>query len=178
MARENLALADSLRTPNLQIGPMWQRDDSATQFWGVQGQMDIPVVNTGRPLVRQRWAELRQQQMTAARLEEKALLEARAAVRRYERARRLVEQSRTDFVMSLPDAAQPFEEQFQAGQIDLLQVFAARAALTQSRQSFLGLLNELVSAAADVTQATGLPAQFLFLAAPSASTETRSVSTP
>ncbi len=161
MARENLALADALRTPNLQIGPMWQRDDSSTQFWGVQGQMDIPVVNTGKPLVQQRWAELRQQQMTAARLEEKALLEARAAVRRYERARRLIEQSQAEFASNLPDAFQPFEEQFQAGQIDLLQVFAARAALTQSRQSFLGLLNELTLAAADVTQATGLPAQFL-----------------
>ena len=106
-------------------------------------------------------AELRQQQIAAAQLENRAVLEARAAIQRYERARRLVEQSRGEFAQSIPEALKPFEDQFKAGQITLLQVFAARATLVQSRQSFLDLLNELALAAADVTQATGLPPQQL-----------------
>ena len=163
----------AMRTPNLQIGPMWQRDDSATQFWGVRAQIDIPVVNSGTPLVRQRRAKLHQQQVTAARLEEKAGLEARAAVERYERARRLVEQSRAEFALAMLDVLKPFEEQFQAGQTTLLQVFAGRTSLAQSRRSFLELLNELAQAAADVTQATGLPAQQLILDPPPASNETK-----
>ena len=163
-ARENLALAEAMRTPNLQLGPMWQRDDSATQFWGVQAQMGIPIVNTGIPLVRQRRAELQQQQVTAARREQQAALEARAAIQRYERARRLVEQSRGEFAQAMPEVLKPFEDQFQAGQITLLQVFAARTSLVQSRQSFLDLLNELAEAAADVTQSTGLPVGQLILA--------------
>ncbi len=163
VARENLALAEAMRAPHLQVGPMWQRDDAATEFWGIQAQMEIPVVNTGAPLVRQRRAELHQQQVVATRVEEKAELEARAAVRRYERARRLVEQSRGEFTEAMPEALKPFESHFQAGQITLLQVLAARTSLAQSRQSFLDLLNELAQAAADVTQATGLPAQLLIL---------------
>ncbi len=167
-ARENLALAEAMRSPNLQIGPMWQRDNTATQYWGVQGQINIPVVNTGVPLVDQRRAELQQQQVTAARLEEKAVLAARAAIRRYERARRLVEQSQGEFAQAIPDVLKTFEDQFQAGQITLLQVFAARTSLVQSRQSFLDLLNELAQAAADVTLTTTLPATQLILEPPPA----------
>jgi len=159
MASENIRLANAMRRPNLQMGPMWQRDQGATQFWGVQAQMNIPVVNTGKPLVRQRIAEQRLQQITAAQLENRAVLEARAAIRRYERARRLVEQSRGEVAFSVSEALAPFEDQFNAGQITLLQVFSARAAIAQSRQSFLDLLNELALAAADVTQATGLMPQ-------------------
>jgi len=159
MASENLNLANAMRRPNLQAGPMWQRDETSTQFWGVQAQVDIPVVNTGKPLVRQRIAELRQQRTTALQLENRAVLEARAAIQRYQRARRLVEQSREEVAFSIPDALAPFEDQFKAGQITLLQVFAARAAIAQSQQSFLALLNELALAAADVMQTTGLPAQ-------------------
>ena len=160
MAAENLGLANAMRRPDMQLGPMWQLDDSSTEFWGVQGQIDIPVVNTGKPLVAQRMAELRQQETTAAQLENRAVLEARAAIQRYERARRLVEESRQDFA-TIDDTLKPFDEQFKAGQITLLQVFAARTAVVQSRQSFLDLLNELALAAADVIQATGIPPQLL-----------------
>lgn len=161
MASENMRLADAMRCPSLQAGPMFQRDDSSTVFWGVQAQIDIPVVNTGKPLVQQRMAELRLQQVTATQLENRAILEARAAIQRYERARRLVEQSRADFDCDLSQALKPFEDQFKAGQITLLQVFAARTTLVQSQQSFFDLLNELTLATADVTQATGLQPQML-----------------
>jgi len=166
MAAENLGLAKAMRRPNLQIGPMWQRDESSTEFWGVQGQINIPIINTGKPLVAQRFAELRLQQITAAQLENRAVLEARAAIQRYERARILVEESRAEFAQDISSALQPFEEQFKAGQITLLQVFAARAAFAQSRQSFLALLNELTLAVADLTQATGQSAQQLIVPQP------------
>ncbi|MCH5375047.1 MAG: TolC family protein, partial [Planctomycetes bacterium] len=158
MASDNLRLAHAMRRPDLQIGPMWQRDDASTVYWGLQAQVDIPVVNTGRPLVAQRMAELREQQIAASQLENRATLEARAAIQRYERARRLMEQSRDESAGSMPDTLKLFEDQFQAGQITLIQVFAARVALVQSRQSFLDLLNEVALAAADVTQSTGLSA--------------------
>ncbi len=152
-----------MRRPDLQIGPMWQRDDSPTEFWGVQGQINIPVVDTGRPLVSQRVAELRMQEIAAIQLENKAVQEARAAVQRFQRARQLVEQTRDEFTQSIDEALKPFDDQFQAGQFTLLQVFAARTVLVQSRQGYLDLLNELALAMADVTQATGLrPEQLMF----------------
>ncbi len=155
-AQANLRLACAARVPNLQVGPLYERDDAATEFWGVQGQIDLPVVNSGKPLVRQRELELRQQAITAEQLESQAVNEATAAIARYERARMLWERSRLDAAAPIADALRPFEDQFEAGQIDLLSVLAVRTSVIQSRRSILDLLNELAQAGADVTLTTGL----------------------
>ena len=125
MAAENVRLANAMRRPNLQLGPMWQRDDASTEFWGIQGQIDIPVVDTGKPLAAQRAAELRLQKITALQLENKAVLQARAAVQRYERARRLVDQSGSAVTGETTQVLKLFDDQFKAGQLTLLQVYAA-----------------------------------------------------
>jgi len=163
-ARAGLDLADSQwnlarasRVPNVQIGPFYQRDDAATSFWGFQAQVNIPVVNTGKPLVRQREAQYQQQQITVIELQQKAKLEIQTAIERYERARRLVMRARRDFVKPLPKLLKPFEDQFKAGQLDLLRVFAARTSLIEARRTYLDMLNELAQAAAEVTAVTGLP---------------------
>jgi len=162
VARANLALARAARTPNLQLGPMYQRDDASTTFWGFQGQVNIPVVNSGATLVRQRMAELRQQQTVLEQLREKSRREVRSAVARYERARRLVESFRSRPGRPLPDALAAVDDQFRAGRIDILRVFAVRTSLIQSRQVELDMLNEVAQAAAGVTAVTGLPISALF----------------
>ncbi len=106
-------------------------------------------------------AELRQQQITAAQLENRAILEARAAIQRYERARRLVEQSVASWFCPSRTRWNRLKTNSRRGRSRCLEVFAARTALAQSRQSLFDLLNELALAAADVTQATGLPPQQL-----------------
>ena len=150
-------LARASRVPNVQIGPFYQRDDAATSFWGFQAQMNIPVVNTGKPLVRQREAQYQQQQVALSKLQQKATLEIQTAIERYERARRLMVRARKDFVKPLPELLKPFEDQFKAGQFDLLRVFAARTSLIEARRTYLDMLNELAQAAAEVTAVTGLP---------------------
>jgi outer membrane protein TolC len=47
-------LANASRIPDLQFGPFYQVDEFGTTFFGFQGQMDVPVINTGKPLARQR----------------------------------------------------------------------------------------------------------------------------
>ena len=115
MALENVRLAKAMRRPDLQIGPMWQRDDNSCNSGGFKRKWTFPSSNTGVPLVEQRMAELRQQQITAAQLENRAILEARAAILRYERARRLVEQSRGELEPALLDALEPFDRSIQGG---------------------------------------------------------------
>ncbi|MFQ5732432.1 MAG: TolC family protein [Planctomycetaceae bacterium] len=178
VARSTYQLARAARTPNLQIGPMYQRDEVATEFWGIQAQITLPVVNTGRPLMRQRRTELRRAQVVRNQLEVQARLDARAAIERYERARRLVEQARGDFTTSLSKALAPIESEFKAGQIDLLRVIAVRASLVQARQTYFGLLNELAQSAAAVTAATGLPARRLILVPTPSSNEPKALPTP
>ncbi len=160
-AQARWQLARANRVPNLQLGPAFFRDEAATEFWGLEAQVSLPVVNTGQPLVRQRWAELQQRRVELEQLLVKARLEIEAAVARYERARRLVEKLDSAAGQPVSSLLQPFQDQFEAGQIDLLHVLSARRSVLQSRRSTLDLVREVALAAADVTAATGVPAELL-----------------
>ncbi|MDB5385435.1 MAG: cusC 1 [Planctomycetaceae bacterium] len=161
VARANKNLACANRTPDLQIGPYYQRTDAATTYFGFRAQMDLPVINNGNPLVNQREAEQHQRSMTWQQLQIRALREAEAAVSRYTRALELVEASRPTVANSLPEELRKLEDQFKAGEIDLPRVFQARLSLIQSRRIFLDTLNELAQAAAAVTAATGVSPSIL-----------------
>jgi len=161
VARANAELARAARVPNVQIGPFYERDNDANALWGFKGAINIPVVDTGNPLWRQRRAELQQRLRVLEQLTAKARVDARAAVQRYERARQRVEASGGDCGASLPDELRLIEDQFKAGQVDLLRVFVARSSLMQERRAYLDQLNELAQAAAAVTAATGLPPSVL-----------------
>jgi cobalt-zinc-cadmium efflux system outer membrane protein len=156
-ARSNLSLARASRHPDLQIGPYYERDDLHTNYWGFRAQSDIPVINSGMPMVRQRDAEVRQRSAVWEQLQERAMLEAQTAIDRYQRARRMADDVQTDISGSLPSELQRLEEQFRAGEVDLVRVFTARSSLLQLRRAQLDALNELAQAAANLTAATGLP---------------------
>src|SRR5205823_4253976 len=90
-AYANYCLSNAARTPDLLIGPYYQRDDFGTVFAGFRAQMDIPVMNNGKPLVRQRAAEHMQRSTFWEQMQARAEVDAVASVERFERARRLVE---------------------------------------------------------------------------------------
>jgi outer membrane protein, heavy metal efflux system len=160
-SRANAQLARAARVPNVQIGPYYARDDFATTFVGLRTQFDIPVINTGLPLLRQRMAEVRQREIALEQLRNRAQLEAEGAIERYERSRRLVDQSHVQFYRELAEDVRRVENQFQAGQADLLRVYSARTGLIQAQRALLDTLNELGQAAARVTETTGLPPHVL-----------------
>ncbi|MBS0211289.1 MAG: TolC family protein [Planctomycetes bacterium] len=157
VARANANVARGSLRPDLQIGPYYQRTESGTTYWGFRAQSDIPVVNTGMPLVRQREAEVAQRSVAWQQLEARAQVEAAAAVDRYQRAHRLGAQSLVALQESLPGELRRLEEQFKAGEVDILRVVAARTSLINFQRAHLDSLNELAQAAAVVTQTTGLP---------------------
>jgi hypothetical protein len=109
------------------------------------------------PLVRQRQAELRQRLIALEQLEARAKVEAATALRRYEQARVLCEQTRAAGGQQMPGELRKLEEEFKKGEIDILRIQQARNSLIQFRRSYLDSLNELAQAAAAVTAATGLP---------------------
>jgi cobalt-zinc-cadmium efflux system outer membrane protein len=156
-AYANYRLANANRTPDLQIGPFYQRDDFGTYYLGFQAQMDLFVMNNGKPLVRQRVAEHSQRQVFWEQLVARAEVDATSAVDRYERARRLVEAARPEFATDLPAELQRLEAQFKENQVDVLRIFQGRQSLMQNRRASLDLLNELAQATALMTAATGIP---------------------
>ncbi|MBC7852169.1 MAG: TolC family protein [Pirellulaceae bacterium] len=154
-SRANLNLAHANRVPDLQIGPYYQRTDGGATLWGFRAQSDLPVLNTGRPLARQRAAELHQRQTIWQQLRARAALEAQAAIDRYERARRMNVASGSS--VELPEELSKLEAQFQAGEIDILRIVTARTSLLAAKQSQLDILHELAQSAASLTAFTGLP---------------------
>jgi cobalt-zinc-cadmium efflux system outer membrane protein len=156
-ARSNLSLARASRRPDLFVGPYYQRTETGTTYWGFRAQSDIPVINNGLPMVRQREAEMRQRSAVWQQLQQRAVLETEAAIDRYQRARGIVEDVQTDVTGSLPAELQRLEEQFKAGEVDIVRVFTARSSLLQLRRAQLDALNELAQAAANLTAASGLP---------------------
>jgi cobalt-zinc-cadmium efflux system outer membrane protein len=157
-ARANADLANSSRIPDLQIGPYYQRNDSGTTFVGFRAQMDLPVFNNGVPLLRQREAEFHQRATTAQQLATRAHLEAEAAADRYERARQLLSEPGD---APLPVELQRLEEQFKAGEVDILRLLQARTSLIQNQRADLDALNEMMQAAVAVTVASGAPLESL-----------------
>jgi len=157
-ARANLNLANANRCPDLIVGPYYARDDDSTTLWGLRAHIDLPVVNSGMPLVRQRMAELTQRRGMWEQLLTRATLEAETAIERYQRALTLTG-TPGPAVGQEPIELQKLEAQFRAGEVDLVRVVAARTSFLRARQTELDNLNELAQAAAGVVAATGLPPQ-------------------
>jgi cobalt-zinc-cadmium efflux system outer membrane protein len=161
VARANLNLATAAKTPDLQIGPYYQRTLDGTSFLGFRAQMDIPVINNGRPLERQRAAELAQRLTAWQQAARRAELEAKAAWDRYKLASEAVAED-ADFRQSdLPNELQQLETQFVAGEVDIVRVMQARTSIIQNQRIYLDLLNELAQSAANVTATTGRPVEEL-----------------
>jgi outer membrane protein, heavy metal efflux system len=153
----NYRLAKANQIPNVAAGPIYDQDDFGTQFWGFRTQVNLPVWDNGGPLARQRLAEVSQRQTVWQQLQERASIEAYAAIDRYERARRLVAATPADAPSELAAELRQMEAQYQAGQADLLNVFTTQVSLIQDYRAHLDILNEVAQAAANVTSATGLP---------------------
>lgn len=157
IARANRDLANAARTPDLQIGPYYQRTADGTYYLGFRGQMDIPVINNGKPLLNQREAEHTQRVMTWSQMQRRAELEAIAAFERYEVALSAVKEAEESSEESLPQELQNLERQFLAGEVDVVRVVQARTSLIQNQRARLDLLNELAQASANLTASTGIP---------------------
>lgn len=156
-AQANVNLARASRVPNLIAGPYYQSDDFGVKYFGFRGQVDIPVANTGKPLLNQRRAELRQQTVIAQQLRVRAEQEVQAAIDRYERARQMAADAAADLGEGMPVELERLEQQFEKGEVDMMRIFTARTSLLQLRRAYLDALNEVSLAAAGVTAATGLP---------------------
>jgi cobalt-zinc-cadmium efflux system outer membrane protein len=155
-ARAALCLASASRTPDLQVGPYYQRTADGTSFLGFRAQMDLPVVNSGRPLEQQRSAELTQRLTAWQQLRRRAELEAQAAWKRYELALAALAEDSPGGATDLPGELQSLEQQFLAGEVDVVRVVQARASIIQNQRVQLDLLNEVAQSAANLTATAGV----------------------
>lgn len=165
-ARAGLSLAHAARTPDLQLGPYYQRSPNGTYFLGFRAQMDLPVNNNGRPLEQQRLAELHQRQVAWEQARERAKLEAHAAWERFELARSTLE---TFEQQELPELKADLlkDNSVPASDAELARLIRRRNSIIQNQRLRLDLHNELAQAASNLVGATGIPIESLLDSLPS-----------
>ncbi len=157
VAQANTNLARANQIQNIALGPFYERTEDGTVLAGFRGQVNIPIWDNGRPLTAQRRAEQNLQWVTLNQLHARAQVEARTAIERYERARRVLQREGVGLGAPLMDQLQSIKDQFASGQADILNVYSVQNSLLQEQRADLDLLNEVAQAAADVTLLAGLP---------------------
>lgn len=161
VARANLRLASANRVPDVQLGPYYQRNPDGMTHLGFRTEMNLPIIDTGRPLETQRGAELGQQTTIWRQTLLRAELEAQAAFERYELAYRALAVEFADDSAELPQELQSLERQFREGEVDVVRVIQARTSILQNQRARLDLLNELAQSAALLVGATGMSLESL-----------------
>lgn len=161
VASANLNLASANKMPDLIIGPYYQKDASSLTHYGLRAQMDIPVLNTGRPMERQRMAEFNQKTTVWRQTLLRAELEAQAAYERYKVAYQLYERERGLTSKELPQELQSLEKQFEIGEVDVVRIIQARTSILQNQRAHLDLVNELAQSAALLVGASGMPLELM-----------------
>ena len=160
-ARANWRLATADRVPDVQAGPYYARGPEGGTFVGFRAEMNLPVINSGKPLEDQRAAEFGQQTTLWQQTQIRAELEAQAAFERYELAFQALALESTAEPEDLPQELQSLERQFRAGEVDVVRVIQARSSILQNQRARLDLLNELAQSAALLVGATGMPIEML-----------------
>ena len=163
-ARSAVCLAKGDRIPTPVVGPIYERDETGSQFFGFVYITPIPILNNGQPLVRQREAEHRRAAAVEQQLEQRVAAQVKAAVAKWNSAARQVRSTG-----GVPDAVRSrikkLEDLFDIQQTDLTKLQQARLRLIQVENVRLDALWQATQAQADLLTAVGTPSMIQALQA-------------
>lgn len=153
-AAVRLAKGDTIPTPV--IGPQYAMDEAGVQYIGLILVSSLPILNSGKPLVHQRQAELQRALVSAEQARQRVVSQVRAAIAKWNGATDLVNDSKglSDELGKEVDA---LERLFEAGASDLTQLMQARQRLIQLDNSRLDAVWAATQAQADLLLALGAP---------------------
>lgn len=155
-ARAAINLAKGDRIPTPVVGPVYERDEQGTQFFGFVYITPLPIFNNGKPLVHQREAEYRRACVTLDQVRQRTTAQVKAAIVKWNQSNQLV--ARTDGLTdSLKSQVDTIERLFNAGQTDLTKLFQARQRLIQLENARLDAVWAATQAQADLLTALGAP---------------------
>jgi cobalt-zinc-cadmium efflux system outer membrane protein len=151
-AAVSLARADRIPVPSL--GPAYEKDEAGVSFYGMVLSSPVPVLNTGKSLVRQREAEHCRDLVALQQVQQKVALQVKAALARWNQAQQLV--SRT-VALSEPieGHAARMQRLFEAGQTDLVKLFQVRQRLIEAENTRLDAVWQATQAHAELLTALG-----------------------
>jgi cobalt-zinc-cadmium efflux system outer membrane protein len=163
LAAYKLARGD--RIPSPIVGPLYQTDEVGVQYVGLVYITPLPLLNNGKPLMRQREADYRRAQVALQQVEQRTVTQVRAAVAKWNAANRLVNQT-VGLTGSLRDEVARMERLFEANQANLTVLLQARQRLIQLQNAELDALWQATQAQADLLTALGAPSLIAALNVP------------
>ncbi len=161
----NLARGD--RIPSPVIGPQYVGDEAGIPPFGLILVAPIPILNSGKPLQRQREADYRRALEAVGAAERRAVVQVKAATAKWNAANRLVNQT-SGLTVSLRGQVDRMERLFEANQTDLTRLFQTRQRLIQLENAELDALWQATQAHADLLIALGVPNLIAALREPAA----------
>jgi cobalt-zinc-cadmium efflux system outer membrane protein len=151
-AAERLARGD--RIPSPIVGPEYQIDEVGVQYVGLVYITPVPILNAGKPLLRQRQAERYRACVNLQQIRQRAVAQVRAAVAKWNGATILVNQS-SGLTTELMREVEGMEKMFEGGQTDLTRLMQARQRLIQLENARLDAVWAATQAQADLLLALG-----------------------
>jgi outer membrane protein, heavy metal efflux system len=153
-AAVRLAKGDRIPTPI--IGPQYAQDEVGVQYVGFVLISQLPVWNSGKPLVLQREAEHRRAIVAFQQAQQRAITQVRAAVAKWNGASELVNES-SGLTTLLNKEVGTLDRLFEAGQADLTKLMQARQRLIQLQNNQLDAVWQATQAQSDLLLALGMP---------------------
>ncbi len=155
-AHAAMRLANADRTPSPIIGPEYESDEVAVQYFGFVWIQPIPLLNNGTPLLRQREAEYRRALVALQQIEQRTVAQVKASLAKWRQSQTLVERTNS-LTDSLKKQVDSIERLFDAGQTDLNKLYQARQRLIQLENARLDAIWQATQAQADLLTALGAP---------------------
>jgi cobalt-zinc-cadmium efflux system outer membrane protein len=149
-----IALAQADRIPIPSIGPAFEKDQDGISYYGLTLTSQVPVLNAGKTLVRQREAEHRRDLVAFDQVQHKVVLQVKAALIRWNQAQQLV--GRTNLLTEpIESYATRMDHLYAAGQTDLVKLFQVRQRLIEAENTRLDAVWQATQAYADLLLALG-----------------------
>jgi outer membrane protein, heavy metal efflux system len=149
-----LAKGDQIPTPI--VGPQYAQDEVGVQYIGFVLISQLPIWNTGKPLVLQREAEHRRAIVAYQQAQQRAVAQVRASVAKWNGASELVNES-SGLTTLLNKEVSALDRLFEAGQADLTKLMQARQRLIQLQNNQLDAVWQATQAQSDLLLALGMP---------------------
>jgi cobalt-zinc-cadmium efflux system outer membrane protein len=156
-AEAAVRLARGDRIPSPVIGPQYEMDEAGVQYIGLVLITPVPILNNGKPLLRQREAEARRACVAVEQARKRAVAQVRSAVAKWNSAAELVRQT-GGLTGELAGEVEKLNRLFEQGQADLTVLMQARQRLIQLENARLDAIWQATQAQADLLLALGAPA--------------------
>ena len=147
-----LARADRIPVPS--VGPVFERDESGTSFYGMVLSTPVPVFNSGKTLVCQRETEHSRDLAAVEQLRVRTIVRVKASLTKWNQTKDLVNRVFAA-TQAIQAQAEKMDRLYAAGQTDLLKLLQVHQRLIEAENARLDMVWQATQAYADLLAATG-----------------------